>query len=121
MEYSLRLYRTARNRVRTVLEPLAKRGRCRVAIYGTGEAAELTYMCLKEIGVDPVVHVVENGAAGTFGLRTCHIDEYHTIPLDALIVATFDDPTPVLDFLEQCGVPQTHLLPIREPARREAK
>jgi DNA-binding Lrp family transcriptional regulator len=119
MEYSLRLYRNARNRVRSVLEPLAQAGRCRIAIYGTGEAAELTYMCLKEIGVEPVANFVENGAAGAFGLRTCRIEEYQTIRVDALIVATFEDPTALLTFLEQRGVPRAHLLPIREPARME--
>jgi DNA-binding Lrp family transcriptional regulator len=121
MAYSLSLYKNARDRVRAVLEPLARAGGCRIAIYGTGEAAELTYMCLKEIGVEPVVNFVENGVAGTFGLRTRPIGEYQTIPLDALIVATFEEPTPLLAFLEQSGVPRSHLLPIREPARTESK
>ena len=35
MEYSIRLYRDARARVRTVLEPLLGRSSIRVAIYGT--------------------------------------------------------------------------------------
>src|SRR5690242_11140222 len=43
MEYSLQLYRGARQRLRQVLEPLGQRTDVQVAIYGTGEAAELAY------------------------------------------------------------------------------
>src|SRR6267143_2166488 len=46
MEYSLVLYRQVRRHLRTVLEPCATKDRRRVAVYGTGEAAELAYLSI---------------------------------------------------------------------------
>ena len=41
MEYSLRLYREARGRLKTTLAPVIEQQGARVAIHGTGEAGEL--------------------------------------------------------------------------------
>src|SRR5262245_12823908 len=52
--YSLRLYRRARTTLRESLEGLAGAGAARIAMYGTGEAAELAYLTLRELGIEPV-------------------------------------------------------------------
>ena len=48
MDYSLFLYGQVRRHLRQVLESLAGGDRKRVAIYGSGEAAELAYMSILE-------------------------------------------------------------------------
>ena len=63
MDYSLHLYREARGHLRTVLQPLANNGHHRIAIYGTGEAAELTYLSLREFGFEPVAGSAADFAA----------------------------------------------------------
>src|SRR5215831_11908379 len=53
MAYSLRLYRRARQRLRESLGRLPASAK-RIALYGTGEAAELAYLTLKELGLEPM-------------------------------------------------------------------
>src|SRR3954466_8236644 len=53
MDYSLHLYGEVRQHLREAMQDCAAEGK-RVAIYGSGEAAELAYLSLKESGMDPV-------------------------------------------------------------------
>lgn len=114
MEYSLRLYRDARVRVRTVLQPLVGQKQLRVALYGTGEAAELAYICLKELGVEPVAVFNDEGAAAFFDVPVQRVAAHRNVEFDLMIVATFDDPAPTIAALEQCGVDRHRLVPIRD-------
>src|SRR5205814_3674040 len=54
MEYSLFLYGHVRQHLRTVLESAVHENRKRIAIYGTGEAAELAYLSITELGLELV-------------------------------------------------------------------
>src|SRR5262252_5510526 len=54
MAYALNLYRRARQRLRDALGQLSERGAKRIALYGTGEAAEVAYLTLRELGLEPV-------------------------------------------------------------------
>ena len=47
-------YQNVRQTLREQLEPLALNAESRVAIYGTGEFAELVYLGLKEIGIEEI-------------------------------------------------------------------
>ena len=53
MGRSLSLYRLARETLRDALSHLPQNGLKRIALYGTGEAAELAYLTLKEFGLVP--------------------------------------------------------------------
>src|SRR5947207_5498946 len=46
MDYSLHLYREVRQHLTHVLRPCRHEGRSRIAVFGTGEAAELAYLSL---------------------------------------------------------------------------
>ena len=65
MEYSLQVFRQGRQRLKVMLRPYATRPARRIAVYGTGEAAELAYLCLKELGLEPVA-VFERQRGGNF-------------------------------------------------------
>src|SRR2546421_4998546 len=54
MSYALNLYRRARQTLREALSHLPGNGMKRIALYGTGEAAELAYLTLKESGLEPI-------------------------------------------------------------------
>ncbi len=117
MDYSLRLYRDARQRLRTVVEPVARRHAVRIAIYGTGEAAELAYLCLKECGVEPVA-IFGNTPAPTFlGIPVVEIGDVGRVPFDAMVVATLDDPAGLLAELEARGVAREKLIALRAEAK----
>src|SRR5688572_26801951 len=53
MKYSLDFYRDARKHLRTSLAVAVAR-RKQVAIYGTGDAAELVYLLIRDMGLEPV-------------------------------------------------------------------
>src|SRR6187401_1646804 len=52
IDYSLHLYGEVRQHLREMLRDCAASGRS-VAIYGRGEAAEIAYLSLKEVGLEP--------------------------------------------------------------------
>ncbi len=114
MEYSLRLYRGARSRVRAVLEPFSRQRSVRVAIYGTGEAAEVTYLCLKEFQVQPAAIFGVEGGTTFLTIPVLAIEEHASVPFDVLIVATFDDPAALTAELESKGIAREKLLLLRD-------
>jgi DNA-binding Lrp family transcriptional regulator len=114
MEYSLRLYRNARTRVRAVLEPLVRQRHLRIALYGSGEPAELAYICLRELGVEPVAIFNDSAESALFNLPVRRMGEPDSIDFDLMIVATFSDPEPILAQLEQQGICRDRLVAIRE-------
>ena len=108
MLYSLRLYARARHNLREALEPLARAGVERVALYGTGEAAELAYLTLMELGLMPA-GVFHDAPDGKFlGLSVQSPEELPRGGFDCIIVATFDDASgPVADLMALGVRPET--------------
>jgi DNA-binding MarR family transcriptional regulator len=116
MEYSLRLYRGARGRVREVLEPFSRLDRLSVAIYGTGEAAEVTYLCLRELHVQPTAIFDAEGGTTFLNTPVLSIVQHESVPFDVLILATFDTPAPLIATLESHGVAREKLVLLRNPS-----
>lgn len=115
MTYSLGIYRRTRATLREMLSHLPGDGGKRVALYGVGEAAELAYVTLKELGVEPV-GVFAGEAGGEFlGFPVRKIDEILDDQVDGIIVATFDRPEPHLAELAGLGIPRAKLLTLRRP------
>ena len=116
MEYSLRLYRGARLRLRSVLPVIVQHKKARVAIYGTGEAAELAYLCLKELGIEPVaVFSASSGGATLFDVPARQICDHVDVPFDVMILATFDNPTDLMATLERQGIARARLASLCDP------
>jgi len=113
MEYSLRLYRNARSRLRTTLVPIAQRPGARIAIYGVGEGGELALTCLKELGVEPVAVFADTGGATFFSMAVRPVDEHASVAFDAVVVATLENPGPLLERLERLGISRSRLTPLR--------
>ncbi|HEV8674904.1 MAG TPA: winged helix-turn-helix transcriptional regulator [Methylomirabilota bacterium] len=116
MRYSVRLYAEARQTLRDSLGPLARDGRKRIALYGTGEAAELAYLTLKELGLEPVLFLDGGGGKAFLGhpvrdLRDVSGDQY-----DCLVLATLDPPGKLVAELEACGVAPGRVVTLRPPA-----
>ena len=79
-------YRQVRETLREQLEPLALNEESRVAIYGTGEFAELVYLGLREHGIEEINVFGPNGTDGRKFLgmpvrdvATLRADEYDRI------------------------------------------
>jgi DNA-binding MarR family transcriptional regulator len=114
---SLALYRLTRDTLREALRDLPGRGFERVALYGVGEAAELAYLTLRELGIEPI-GVFATTPGGTFlGMPVRDSRELATSDVDRVIVATFDKPKRDLPHLLALGVPARKLVTLRPAGR----
>jgi len=113
MGRSLVLYRLARETLREDLSHLPQNGLKRIALYGTGEAAELAYLALKEFSLEPV-GVYDRRPGGAFlGIEVRDYRELATLDVDRVILATFDKPQVHLPGLLALGLPPEKLLILR--------
>lgn len=121
MDYSLHLYGEVRQHLRAALRECAAAGQ-RVAIFGSGEAAELAYLSLKESGLDPVAIFDVAGGRDFLGMPVMPIADFRAFDFDLIIVATLDPSGQQLQALLDVGVPTEKLFPLRKetaPARKK--
>ncbi len=116
MVYSLNLYGRTRQTLRESLSQLPRAGMKRVALYGTGEAAELAYLTLKEFALEPVGIYGARGGGYFLGLPVKAVAALTDESLDAVVIATFERPEPHLAELIGLGVPRVKILTLRAPA-----
>ncbi len=116
MQHSLHVYGQIRGHLRGVLQPLADAGHKRIALYGTGEAAELAYLSIKEAGLELAAIFDERGGRTFLGMPVQTIREHDLVPYDLLVVAVLDQPDAVVSHLLNCGVPAKKLQTLR-PAK----
>src|SRR2546425_13312821 len=115
MAYALNLYRRTRETLRESLGLLAATDMKRVALYGTGDAAELAYLTLREFGLEPVGVFAESGDR-FLGQPVRPLAELAPDDVDAVIVATFERPEPHVEALTRLGVPRQRCLVLRRLA-----
>ena len=112
MDYSLHLYGEVRQHLRAALQECAAAGK-RVAIFGSGEAAELAYLSLKESGLEPVAVFDPAGGREFLGMPVLPIADHASIEFDLIIVASLDRSGQPLQALLDVGVPRERLFPLR--------
>ncbi|HBH04881.1 MAG: hypothetical protein A2X36_05120 [Elusimicrobia bacterium GWA2_69_24] len=117
MDRSLALYRLARATLRDALAHLPRSGLRRIALYGTGEAAELAYLTLREAGLEPVGVFARNAEGVFLGLTVRDWRELATADVDRIVVATFDKPKLHVPDLVALGIPAEKLLTLSPPKR----
>ena len=115
MGHSLELYRQTRKHLRAALELGLKDGCRQVAIYGTGEPAELAYVSLRELGLEPV-GIFDVAADGLFlGMEVRPLTEHVSVVYEVMIVATLEHPGRLIARLVDAGVPEEKLCTLRPP------
>jgi DNA-binding MarR family transcriptional regulator len=117
MGRSLRVYRQTRETLREALAHLGQDGHKRVALYGTGEAAEIAYLTLREFGLEPV-GVFDRAPSEFLGMPVRDIRELAAEDVDRIIVATFDRPKVHVPVLVGLGIPAERLVLLHPPTRR---
>jgi DNA-binding MarR family transcriptional regulator len=114
MEYSLVLYGQVRQHLRTVLQSAVRENRKRIAIYGTGEAAELAYLSITELGLE-LVAVFDGAEPATFlGVSVTPIEQHRTVAFDLLVVATLDRSEELVKQILALGVDRERLVTVRQ-------
>jgi DNA-binding MarR family transcriptional regulator len=114
MEFSLVLYRQVRQHLRTALETTEFPDHMRrIAVYGTGEAAELAYLSITECGFELAAVFGRVDAGPFFGHVVRSIEHHRHVEFDRLLVATLDRPEPVVQYLTSLGVDRERLVLLR--------
>lgn len=116
MAYWASLYRRARRTLSDGLAPFLGRGMKRIALFGTGEPAELAYLTLREFGVEPV-GIYAKSAGGMFlGHPVRDIRDLAGEEVDGIVLATFERPDALIAELEALGLRREALVSLRPPA-----
>ena len=114
MQYSLFLYGQVRQHLHAVLEPYTHGDLKQIALYGTGEEAELAYLSITELGLEMVAVFDRDRSAGRFlGRPVRDIAEHAEVAFDLLLVATLKEPDPLVESLVRLGVARNRLITLR--------
>ena len=109
MKYSLDFYRDARRHLRRSLAGAVAQGK-RVAIFGTGDAAELVYLLIKDIGLDLAAVFDAEGGSRFLGLPVLPITAQADVDYDVLVVAVLERPAGTAKLIRRSGVPNEKIL-----------
>ena len=113
MGHSLHLFRRTRDNLREAMAYLTQNGMKRIALWGTGEAAELAYLTLKEFGLEPVGIFDAEGGGHFLGLPVQPLSELPGADVDGIVVATFEKPERHIAELAALGIPPQKFLTLR--------
>jgi len=115
MKYSLDFYRDARQHLRRSLTVAVKQ-RKSVAIYGTGDAAELVFLLVRDMGLELAAVFTLDGDGRFLGLPVRAISDQANVDYDVLIVAVLERPAGTTRLLRQSGVPDDKILMLQPSA-----
>jgi hypothetical protein len=87
-----------------------------VAIFGRGEAAEISYLALKEFGLEPLAIFDVDGGHEFLGMPVLPVSRHAEFAYDLMIVATLESSGQPLARLIKDGVPREKLFPLRQEA-----
>jgi len=121
MKFSIDYYRDARRHLRQSLAA-GVNGQHRVAVYGTGDVAELVFLLLKEMGLD-LVAVIDDSSGRFLDMPVQSLAEQDAASYDVLIVAVLEKPGAARKRLLAAGVPPEKVLMLRSstaPVKRAA-
>ena len=112
MKYSLDFYRDARLHLRHSLARAVAQ-QARVAIYGTGDAAELVFLLIRDMGLE-LVGVFGPEPNGYFlGFPVQAIGDHTAVAYDVMIVAVLERPAGTAKLLARSGVSPEKVLMLR--------
>jgi len=114
MQYSLQLYRQACALLRARFRALAEQGRKRLVFYGVGEAADLAYLCAREVDLD-LVGVVDAAKVGERFLDHTILDPkmLPKLEYDCVVITSFDDGKALRQQLEAVGINESAVVTMR--------
>ncbi len=89
LQFSLWLYKQTRGKLAETLRPLIDTGVKRYALYGVGEPAELAYLTLRQVGLEPVGVFFEQGDSVFLGMPVRPTADLEDVEYDRVVAAVF--------------------------------
>jgi DNA-binding MarR family transcriptional regulator len=112
MRYSLDFYRDARQHLRRSLADAVAQ-QARVAIYGTGDAAELVFLLIRDFGLELVAVFGPERNGRFLGFPVQPIAEHEHVEYDVMIVALLERPGGTIKLLLRAGVSDRKIVMLR--------
>jgi DNA-binding MarR family transcriptional regulator len=108
LQHAIGFYKTARVRIRESLSTVGGPD-TRIVLYGTGDLAEIAYVCLQETSLRLVAVVGETKTRQFFGVPVYAVDNLSDgrigeTPFDRVVVASFENQDRPRATLEALGV-----------------
>ena len=108
LQHAIGFYNTARVRIRESLSTVGGPD-TRIVLYGTGDVAEIAYVCLQETSLRLVAVVGETRKRQFFGVPVYAVDNLRDgkvgeTPFDRVVVASFENQDRPRETLEALGV-----------------
>ena len=115
-------YQAIRQTLRQELAPLELHAESRVAIFGTGELAELVYLGLREAGIEEIdIYAPSNPANGKFlGARIRDVEASPPTYHDRVIIAALDGVEEKRAHLRGLGIPQDRIVSLLPGATEDS-
>jgi DNA-binding MarR family transcriptional regulator len=111
MNYSLHLYRQARQTIRDQIKPFLFQRNKRIALYGINEATELAFLTLRELGIEACLVIDEKGNHKTFlGIPVRSLFEINSDDYDLIIIPRFGLAEEEISFLNDQCIPKDKIL-----------
>ena len=110
-------YREARQSLQAALHSLTEDGHKRIAFYGTGEAAEVAYLCLKEVGLDLAAVFESEDGEKFLGLPIQRLEELSPNEFDQVVVTSFisqEVTEAKVQELLRLGVPRDQIITLQK-------
>jgi DNA-binding MarR family transcriptional regulator len=110
IQYSFRFYKTARGKLKTLLNTLENGGARSVVFYGAGDLAEIAYVSLEETNLE-LVGVVDDFKSGEkfLGLTIMPPSILRRLKYDKIIVTSIDSRDAICDNLIKLNIPETKI------------
>lgn len=112
MKFSLDFYRDARQHLRRSLAQAVTKQQ-RIALYGTGDAAELVFLLTRDMGLELIAVFGPEPGGQFLGHPVQPLSSHAEVAYDVLVVAVLERPAGTAKLLRQSGVPDAKVVMLR--------
>jgi DNA-binding MarR family transcriptional regulator len=113
IQYSLKFYRDARQKLRDLYAELETQGVRRIVFYGADDLAEIAYISLQQSRIE-LVAVVDDGSIGKKFMQftVAHPDRIESLWFDSILIATINSTESIFEKIATMGISASRVVEI---------
>lgn len=113
IQYSLKFYRDARQKIKQTLTTLERQGVRNIVFYGISDLTEITHVSLKETSLKLIAVLDEQYKSEQFlGLRIQSLDILGSLDFDRILITAIDSTEDPMGKLREKGIPAEKIVMI---------
>ena len=115
IQYSFGFYKTARQKVRELLQELAAQGVKQMIFCGVGDFAEIAYISLQEFSID-LVAIMDGAKAGKnfLGHKVVGFSQVESLDCDKILITAIESSREIHEMLMEKGIPAEKIAILQE-------